>query len=515
MSCTTVAAPLLLAFLVVLPARSAEPCESLTSLVIADVAIISATPIGAGVRLTGVGRGRGTPPVLPAFCRIAAVSKPAADSEIHFEVWLPVAESWNGKFEGTGNGGYSGALDFAAMQKALSDGYATAGSDTGHPGDDLKFALNHPGKIDDWGWRAVHEMTAAAKLILHATYGHFAAHSYFAGCSTGGHQALMEAQRFPADYDGIVAGDPGNNRVRLNMGFLWSWLALNKEPAASLPAAKLPLINRAAIAACDAQDGIKDGLISEPLRCKFDPATLLCHDAATETCLTAPQVEAVRKIYDGAKNPRTGEQLFAGWVRGSELGWSGYFVGHPEPARTDFWRYWVFGDPAWDPRTFDFDKDAAWAVTAMASIDANNPDLSAFKARGGKLVMYSGWADPVVPPGDVVRYYDATQYFMGSAARTQDFFRLFMVPGMGHCGGGSGPATFDALAALDAWATKRVAPASILASHSGNGAVDRTRPLCPYPQVARPKGTGSTDDAANFVCSLPPAAAASPTRKSP
>lgn len=470
---------------------AAEPCESLTSLTIPHVTVTSAISIVAGAPLQGVGRGRGASLKLPAFCRVAVVSTPATDSEIHFEVWLPVAEAWNGKFEGTGNGGYSGNLDFAAMQKALSEGYSTAGSDTGHSGDDLKFAVGHPSKIDDWGWRAVHTMTEDAKLIVRADYGKFAEHSYFTGCSTGGHQALMEAQRFPADYDGIVAGDPGNDRVHLNIGFLYSWLALYKDVASAVPAAKLGMINRAAIASCDAMDGVKDGLISEPLRCKFDPKELLCKAADSETCLTQPQVVAVQKIYDGAKNPRTGEQIFPGWVRGSELGWAGYFVGHAEPARVDFWRYWVFGDPAWDPRGFDFDKDVAWADSAMAAINAVNPDLKPFQARGGKLLMYSGWADPVVPPGDVVKYYDAAR---GAGVR------LFMAPGMGHCGGGPGPSTFDALGALDKWVTGNAAPDKIIASHSSNGAVDRTRPLCPYPQIARWNGTGSSDDAKQFTC---------------
>ena len=481
-------------------AFAATTCENLTTLAIPNVTVTSAIPLSAGATIPGVGRGRGGALKLPAFCRVAAVSKPVPDSEVHFEVWLPSVETWNGKFQGTGNGGYSGALDFAAMQKALAAGYATAGSDTGHSGDNLNFAVGHPAKIDDWGYRAVHVMTEAAKLVVHAHYGRFADRSYFTGCSTGGHQALMEAQRFPDDYDGIVAGDPGNNRVRLNMGFLWSWLALYKDPAANIPASELPIINKAAIAACDALDGVKDGLISEPMRCKFDPATLLCKSAASDACLTAPQVAAVQKIYDGAKNPRTGQRLFAGWVRGSELGWSGYFVGHNEPARVDFWRYWVFGDPAWDPRTFDFDKDAAFADTTMAAINSNDPDLKAFRARGGKLIGYSGWADPVVPPGDVVRYYEAAMKALGGAAKTDDFYRLFMVPGMGHCQGGPGPATFDALDALDTWVTKGTAPEKIVASHSTNGTVDRTRPLCPYPQTAKWKGTGSSDDAAQFNC---------------
>lgn len=483
-----------------LPVTGATPCESLTALTVPDATVTSATMVGTGTPIPGVGRGRGGAPKLPDFCRVAVVSKPAPDSEVHFEVWLPAAEAWNGKFEGTGNGGYSGALDFPAMQRALSDGYATAGSDTGHSGGDLRFAVGHPGKIDDWGWRAVHVMTEASKLVIHAAYGRFAEHSYFAGCSTGGHQALMEAQRFPEDYDGIVAGDPGNNRVRLNIGFLWSWLALYKDPASALPAAKLPLINRAAVAACDAMDGVKDGLISEPLSCKFDPAVLLCKGAESGECLTAPQVSAVQKIYAGAKNPRTGEQLFAGWARGTEPGWSGYFVGHTEPARADFWRYWVFGDPGWDPRSFDFDRDTAWADSAMKAINSNSPDLTAFQARNGKLVMYSGWADPVVPPGDVVRYYEAAQQYMGGSSKTQTFFRLFMAPGMGHCGGGAGPATFDAVGALDAWVTKGAAPDRIIAAHSSNGVTDRTRPLCPFPQVARWNGTGSSDDASQFRC---------------
>ena len=478
----------------------ATPCQSLATLTIAAVTVTTATSIEAGAPVPGVGSGRGGAPKLPRFCRVAAVSRPAPDSEIHLEVWLPGAGMWNGKFEGTGNGGYSGALDYAAMQRALTDGYATAGSNTGHSGGDLTFAVGHPGKIDDWGWRAVHVMTEASKLIIHAAYGRFAEHSYFAGCSTGGHQALMEAQRFPSDYDGVVAGDPGNNRVRLNIGFLWSWLALYKDPADALPAAKLEVIHRAAIAACDAMDGVKDGLISEPLRCEFDPATLLCKNADGENCLTAAQVSAVQKIYAGAKNPRTGEQLFAGWARGSELGWAGYFVGHSEPARVDFWRYWVFGDPAWDPRSFDFDRDATWADSAMAAITSNSPDLKAFQSRKGKLLMYSGWADPVVPPGDVVRYYESAQRHMGGALKTREFFRLFMVPGMGHCGGGVGPADFDALGALDSWVMKGVAPDKIIASHTANGAVDRTRPLCAYPAIARWKGTGSADDASQFTC---------------
>ena len=353
-------------------------------------------------------------------------------------------------------------------------------------------------------------MTETSKLIVRDYYGRFAQYSYFNGCSTGGHQALSEAQRFPADYDGIVAGDPGNNRIHLMVGFLYSWLALYKDPASPLTASKLPLINKAVVAACDAIDGLKDGIIDDPRLCHFDPGTLLCKGADDATCLTAPQVAAVRKIYGGARNPRTGEQIFAGWPRGSEAfggsqigGWSGYFVGQKEPARTDFFRLWVFNDPNWDLRTFDFDRDVAYADSKMAVVNANDTDLRPFKAHGGKLVMYHGWADPVVPPEDGVRYYTLVEKAMGGPEKTKDFFRLFMAPGMGHCGGGPGPNTFDAVGALDKWVAQGTAPEKIVASHSTNGNVDRTRPLCPYPQVARWKGSGSTDEAANFTCVSP------------
>jgi feruloyl esterase len=460
---------------------TAATCESLASLSLAN------TVIAAGN--------------LPEYCRVTLTVKPVPDSEIKIEIWLPPAAQWNGKFLGTGNGGYSGAIGYQDMRAALQQGYATAGSNTGHDGGDLKFGAGHPEKIRDWVYRAVHVMTETAKQVIRAYYDRPAAHAYFQGCSTGGHQALMEAQRFPTDYDGIVAGDPGNNRIRLNIGFLWSWLA-----AKDLPASKLPLINRAATEACDALDGVKDGIISDPRRCRFDPAALLCHDGDSPSCLTEPEIAAVRKIYEGARNPRTGRPIFAGWVRGSESlpgrggGWSAYFVGQPEPARSDFWRYWVFDKPDWDPRTFDFDRDVATADSKIGFIDADSPDLSAFQKGKGKLLMYHGWADPVVPPEDGIRYYEKVGRVMGGTEKVDSFFRLFMVPGMGHCGGGPGPDKFDALGALDRWVTEGTAPPRIIASHSTDGKVDRTRPLCPYPQVAKWNGSGSTDDAANFTC---------------
>lgn len=475
-------------------------CASLTNLMITNTAITLADDMPAGPYTpTGVGN----PLNLPAFCRVRVVSHPISDSEIHFELWMPPLTNWNGKFEGTGNGGFSSAMSYTTMAAGLKQGYVTAGSDTGHEGGDLNFGVGHPEKINDWAYRAVHVMTEMAKLVIRDYYGRLPKYSYFNGCSTGGHQALSEAQRFPADYDGIVAGDPGNNRIHLIAGFLWSWEAIHKDTPRPLPPSKLPMINKAVMAACDAIDGLADGIIDDPRRCKFDPATLLCKEGDSDNCLTAPQVESVKKVYAGATNPRTGERIFPGWARGTEASWTPYFVQPAEARRNEFWRLWVFDDPNWDWATFDFDRDLDYADTKMAIVNSIDADLKPFKAHHGKLVMYHGWADSDVPPEDGVGYYEKVENAMGGHDQTVEFFRLFMVPGMGHCGGGTGPNTFDALGALDQWVEQGKAPAKIIASHVANGLPDRTRPLCPYPQVAKWKGAGSIDDAANFVCAEP------------
>jgi feruloyl esterase len=481
-------------------AMAASPtCSGLTNLTITNTTVISADDVPAGPYTPA---GAAASVSLPAFCRVQIVSRPVRDSEIRVELWLPAQAAWNGKFEGTGNGGFSGAMSYNTMATALNQGYATAGSDTGHEGDDLNFGVGHPEKIDDWAYRAVHVMTVTAKLIIRGYYGRLPRHAYFTGCSTGGQQALSEAQRFPADYDGIVAGDPGHNRVHLIAGFLWSWEAIHKD-AQPLPAAKLPMIAKAVMAACDAIDGLEDGIIDDPRRCKFDPGTLLCKGADGDNCLTASQVESVKKVYSGAKNPRTGEQIFAGWALGTETNWITYFVDPTEARRSEFWRLWVFNDPKWDWRTFDFDRDVAYADRKMAVVNSVDANLKPFKARNGKLVMYHGWADANVPPEDGIHYYEAVERAMGGPGQTTDFFRLFMAPGMGHCSGGRGPNTFDALGAVDQWVERGKAPEKIVASHMTNGVTDRTRPLCPYPEIAKWSGAGSIDDAANFVCVRP------------
>lgn len=506
---------------------SGRSCEQLAKLVTPGVTINSATEVAAGKFAPA---GAQTSLDVPAFCRVTATARPTSDSEINFEVWLPEARLWNGDFEGVGNGGYVGAIHYSDMAEALKRGFATSGSDTGHTDSDLKFGYGHPEKIVDWGYRSVHVMTESAKILIRAFAGALPRHSYFDGCSTGGHQALSEVQRFPADYDGVIAGDPGNNRVHLNVGFLWAFSATHDNRGnAILPSAKLPLINEAALRACDAADGVKDGILSDPLNCRFDPSVLLCRGPESDGCLTPAQVAAVKKVYAGPRNPRSGEQIIAGYTPGSESpagdalvgGWKTYITDPKQPARVDFWRYWVFDNPNWDWRTFDYDRDVALADTKLASINAVSTDLSAFRTRGGKLLMYSGWADPIGPSMDAVNYYEKVANASGGRQNTEPFFRLFMVPGMAHCGLGPGPNQFggygpapvsskvsidpehDVLSAVVHWVETGLAPASIVASHVASDRIDRTRRLCPYPQIGRWNGSGSSDDAKNFICVEP------------
>jgi feruloyl esterase len=504
-------------------AGNGTACANLAALTIPTVTIRSATTVPAGP-FTAPGARQEIQ--LPAFCRVEATARPTSDSEIKFEVWIPPTDSWNGKFQGVGNGGYQGSITYTAMATALRKGYATASTDTGHAGDDMKFGQGHPEKIVDYAHRAIHVMTETSKLIVRDAQGRFADKSYFVGCSAGGQQGLSEAQRYPDDYDGIVAGDPASNRIRQTFGFLYSWMATHtKDGAPILPQAKLALLTKSAVDACDAIDGLKDGLIDDPRKCHFDPVKLLCPSTGSgqaarddDKCLTQPQVDAAKKMYDGLKSPKTGEVIYTGWPRGSEgfgdnagQSWRQYVMDPKEPMRVDFFRYFLFHDPNWDYRSIDWDRDLAYAEQKLAFFPSVDRDLSGFKKRGGKLVMYTGWMDPVVPPQDTVAYYEGVTKAMGGLDKTRDFYRLFMAPGMGHCAGGPGPNTFDALGALEQWVEKGAAPDKLVATHSTNGKVDRTRPLCTYPQVARYRGTGSIEDAASFSCV--PDTTASPVRK--
>lgn len=494
----------------------AAPCDSLTSLTLAHGRVTLAASVPAGSFLPP---GASKPLTnLPAFCRVAATLTPTSDSDITFEVWMP-ASGWNGRFHGVGNGGFAGTISYAALADAITRGDASASTDTGHATSGGSFGMGHPEKIADWGYRSIHVMTDAAKAIVRTFYGSAARHSYFTGCSTGGHQALVEAQRYPTDYDGIVAGDHGANRTHLHASFVWTLAATQKDPGGAIPASKFPAIHKAVLAACDALDGVADGFLTDPRRCRFDPAALACSgaDADGPGCLTRPQVDALKKLYNGMRNPRTGELLYPGATVGSELMpnslWTDTALSFPNFG--DLFTFWVFEDPNWNWRTFDFDKDMAKTDAKLAaSVVALDPDLNAFAARGGKLLLYHGWDDTRVSPFDSINYFDsvaafvdrgkrstpAASYSEAALTKTRKFARLFMVPGMGHCSGGPGPTSFDALSAVEQWVEHGTAPERVVAAHKEDGATRMTRPLCPYPQEAVYTGRGDTNDAANFAC---------------
>jgi len=421
-----------------------------------------------------------------------------------------------------GNGANAGSIVYGAMATALRRGYATASTDTGHAttnARDGQWAIGHPELVADFGYRAIHVTADNSKQIVSAFYGQRASQSYFMSCSTGGRQALMEAQRFPEDYNGIVAGAPAANWTRFETGgHLWIALALNKDPESYLPASKLPLLADAVNAACDANDGIKDGVLDDPRKCTFDPEVLMCRSGRDEaSCLSPKQVRAVKDIWSGSRN-RTGV-VYPGYMPGAESagGWAAYMTG-TGPLTGNHWvqaegvmKYLVFENPSWDFRTFDYNKDLEFAVKKLGTtFDAFDADLTKFRQRGNKLIMYHGWNDPSISPLNTIEYYRRVVGHLmkngnreAAEAEAVKSVRLFMVPGMLHCSGGPGPSNFDMLAALEDWVEHEKAPERVVASHSTNGVQDRTRPLCVYPNVAVYSGRGITDDAANFSCQAP------------
>ncbi len=513
----------LLLTLLATPIRAASSCPDLAHLTLPDTTITLAASIPAGDFQPPEG-----PPVrtVPAFCRVVLSIKPTPDSNITAEVWLP-ASNWNGKFQGVGNGGFAGAIGYGPMGAAVKHGYATASTDTGHRagGTDAAWALGHHEKIVDFGYRAIHETAAKAKAIIQAFYGDAPKHSYFSSCSNGGRQALMEAQRYPEDYDGIIAGAPANYWTHLMTNALSNVQALLADPASYISAAKLPAIEAAALAACDANDGVKDGVIEDPTQCHFDPGVLLCKGAETDACLTAPQLAALRQLYAGSRTAK-GRPIMSGYSPGGEAeagGWAAWITGAaPQKSLmfafgTQFFTNMVFDSAQWDWKSFQLDRDVKVADDKQGgTLSAADPDLKKFQARGGKLILYHGWSDAAIPAQSTVDYYRSVEKKMGAKQAAQ-FVRLYMVPGMEHCGGGAGPNFFgqagvplsdpdhDIDAALERWVEQGTAPAQIIATKFKSGVnpasgVARTRPLCPYPQTAHYKGNGSTDDAASFVC---------------
>ena len=514
-------------------ASAATSCEDLRKLSIANAEITGATLVAAGAftppAVAPLQMG-GTPPpttagpapaaapgpnaqqarqqavykTLPAFCRVTATLRPSADSDIKIEVWLP-AKAWNGRIETVGNGGFQARIGYNNLAAGLKDGYVITNTDTGHAGDNGDSMIGHPEKVIDWGYRAVHEDVVAAKAITAAFYGKKANYSYYAGCSTGGRQGWVGAEYYPNDFDGLAIGDPANPMSRLQAGSIWSNLVYNATDAGRLTRDDWFLVRNTVMQQCDAKDGLKDGLIANPLACNFDPQTIACKAGQTNNCLTPAKIDVLTKLTKGATNS-AGEQVYPGWPAGTLVGPGGPLLSaKAQDDAVDTFKV-LYQNAKWDYHTLNLDKDVP-LTDKLGKYLMNGDDpsrLAPLFARGGKIILYHGWYDPAITPLISIKLYQDAVAANGGLAKTYNDMRLFMVPAMGHCQGGEGPAAFDKLAALTAWVEKGQAPSQIVASHADNtGKVDRTRPLCPYPKIAKYKGSGSIDEAKNFSCAAP------------
>jgi feruloyl esterase len=534
----------------------ASPCTNLQSLQLRETTITSATDNTSGIFVVP-----GTNPPqaitgLPAFCRVTATLTPTSDSSIKIEVWLP-ANNWNGRFLGTGGGGFQGVITYNSLASGIRGGFAATNSDlgtgssgcsplfcgsNGNMGNPLAIAFGmpagpttglfgHPERIKDFGYRAIHLMTVRGKEIANLYYGQRAQKAYFAGCSTGGQNALMSAQRFPDDYDGILAGAPAFNRTHLHMAGLAAWQATRATPGSLIQAGQMTLINKAVLKQCVGQDGgaSTDQFLTDPRDCDFDPKALLCTGGQVPpACLTADQVTTMRKLYAGTIDPKNGDVVNPGAARGSETDDVGalglrFQEQLPEPAFDGLF-YWVYGPSfGYGPvnfANFDFHHDIKTVDRQLEDVlNATSTNLGEFRERGGKLLMYHGWADPLIPPQSSINYFNALvgnhgrsgiqQVSFGQGQgnpalqRTQSYARLFMAPGVFHCAGGPGPNVFDALTPLINWVEGGVAPETILATKFVNDTpptVQMTRPLCLFPKVAKYTGSGNTNLASSFVC---------------
>ena len=510
---------------------AAASCNSLAGMKIGDASVTAAGSINPPFSIMAQ-----VPPQLVSlsvpFCRVEGTIRPTADSDIRFELWLPPASAWNGKYEGVGNGGFAGFITYEPMCWALEAGYAVSGTDTGHVASvvDARWAIGHPEKVTDFGWRAIHETAAASKAIVQAYYGRVPSHAYFSGCSDGGREALMEAQRFPEDYDGIVSVAPANYWTQVLAGAIWNEQALVAEPGGAITAKKLPAITAAALAACHGEDEILDN----PKQCRFDPSVLLCKGAESDSCLTSQQITTLQKIYSGRQDA-AGKPIFPGFEPGGEAnpgGWAQWITGDgANPGEgslqlafgVGYFANMVLEKPDWDFRGMNFDADVKFAAAKTGqTLDATDTNLDRFKAAGGRLIQVHGWSDAALPPAASIQYYEEVAAKSGGVPQTQSFYRLFMAPGMQHCGGGVGPNAFggpfglpapthdaahDIVSALAHWVEDGVAPAQIVATKYQDDdpqkGIAMQRPWCPYPAVARYSGQGSRNEAASFACVAP------------
>jgi feruloyl esterase len=500
-------------------ALAATPCESLKSVPLADTTITAAELVPEGPapqRGGGAARGAGPagrgaapaagrgaapaqpPAMIPAHCRVTMVLKPTTDSHINVELWLP-AQNWNGKFMGVGNGGWAGSIQGLNndMPAALRLGYATAGTDTGHSsvdGPEGMFALGHPQKIIDFAYRAVHEMTQKSKLLVKAFYDENARYSYFKGCSTGGREAMMEAQRYPEDYDAIIAGSLANRHIHMHTAGVARSVEASRHPEANVSDVQAEMVTQAVMKACDT---LHEGFLNDPRQCTFNFSSLLCKGEDAGTCLTKPQVETVEKFYGGTKTKK-GESIFSGQALGNPMRASRGYTQPPTGGAFDTVRILGFQDEKYDWHNFDLDRDMKTIDDKVGFVDSVNPDLSRFKAHGGKLLLTHGWADTTITPEGTVYYYESVLNKMGQDQG--NWMRLFMAPGMAHCGGGPGVNTFDSIGTIEKWREEGIAPDQMIGSNAQTGL---KRPICAYPQSAEYKGSGDLKDAANWVCKAP------------
>lgn len=490
-------------------------CDAMAKIALPDARITAAevvqkgqfkTPAGPGPQallqtLTGIhAYGQVKLGPNPAFCRITATATPTSDSSINIEVWLPL-KGWNGKFLGTGNFAWGGYFMYPVMLSGLEKGYATASTDTGHDEGNPQqkggsFIVGHPEKLIDYAYRAHHLMAVNSKLIIDKFYGKHQDKSYWIGCSLGGLEGLIEAKRYPSDYDGMVIGAPPNPLLYFNAAQLWPVWLVHQHPEMKMSNEKFALVHNAVLKSCASPVGQKQGFVDEPNKCAFEPKQLLCKGGDNKDCLTAPQVSLMEKIYTGPVNPKTGKVIFQGPAKGSELEMID-FASQPHQTSLDLFRYAVYKNPAWDWTKFDWDKDISQSEKTLGTLLQSDAELKPFFDHGGKMLMYIGWND-FHNPHDLINYYQ--RMLKNAGPDHAESARLFVVPGMAHCHSGDGCDTFNKLGALDAWMTQNRLPERMVASRVVDGKVVRTRPVCAWPEVAHYKGKGDINDAASFQC---------------